>query len=152
MFASIPSAQYKEAKGIDNLLMIQNVTEESIAIQICLFAFDILYFNGENIVGKPLSERRVILRENFNFLEGKFATAVTLDSSDTEEIQGFLEQSIKDNCEGLMVKTVDSNSSYEPSKRSRNWLKLKKDYLSGVGDSLDLVVIGGYFGIIVRLK
>ncbi|KAJ9101148.1 hypothetical protein QFC21_003366 [Naganishia friedmannii] len=38
-------------------------------------------------------------------------------------------------------------STYEPDARSQGWLKVKKDYLEGMGDSLDLVPIGAWWGL-----
>lgn len=125
----------------------KDVDEKDIKVHICLFAFDVLCYNGESLITKSLQERRQCLFDNFNPIEGKFQFATFKNSSDLNELQLFLDQSVKDACEGLMVKMLHgSESFYEPSKRSRNWLKLKKDYLAGVGDSLDLVVVGAYIG------
>uniref|UniRef100_A0A8B9YL89 DNA ligase n=1 Tax=Bos mutus grunniens TaxID=30521 RepID=A0A8B9YL89_BOSMU len=106
----------------------KEVDAAEIQVQVCLYAFDLIYLNGESLT------------------EGEFVFATSLDTKDTEQIAEFLEQSVKDSCEGLMVKTLDVDATYEIAKRSHNWLKLKKDYLEGVGDTLDLVVIGAYLG------
>jgi DNA ligase-1 len=123
----------------------KDVKVEDIQVRVCLFGFDLLFLNGEPLLQKPLVERRELLRKHFQAVPGEFDFAKSSDAESVDEIQIFLEESVKDGCEGLMVKMLESDASfYEPSRRSVNWLKLKKDYLAGVGDSLDLVVVGGY--------
>ncbi|KAF3895278.1 DNA ligase [Trichophyton interdigitale] len=125
----------------------KDVKSEDIKVKVCVFAFDLLFLNGEPTVKKTLRERRALLHDAFMPVEGEFAFAQHGNTSDLEEIQTMLDESVKASCEGLMVKMLDTeDSGYEPSKRSRNWLKVKKDYLAGIGDSLDLVVLGAYFG------
>ncbi|KAG5917447.1 hypothetical protein E4U42_007239 [Claviceps africana] len=125
----------------------KDVKVEDVKVKVCVFAFDLLYLNGKPLVEQPLRERRELLRQSFSPIEGEFAFATCMDGQELDEIQVFLDESVKASCEGLMVKMLDGRESgYEPSKRSRNWLKVKKDYLAGVGDSLDLVVLGAYYG------
>ncbi|CAG8536322.1 2020_t:CDS:10 [Acaulospora colombiana] len=125
----------------------KDVKEADIKVVVCLYAFDLLYLNGESLLKKTLEERRELMYKSFQEVDDNFAFASYMNATNTEEIQTFLDESVKNNCEGLMIKIFDGEqSTYEPSKRSRNWLKLKKDYLSGVSDSLDLVVIGAYLG------
>ncbi|KAE8352250.1 hypothetical protein BDV28DRAFT_135489 [Aspergillus coremiiformis] len=125
----------------------KDVKAEDVKVKVCVFAFDILFLNGEPTVKKSLRERRELLHESFQITEGEFQFAQFGNTNVLDQIQTLLDESVKASCEGLMVKMLDTEESgYEPSKRSRNWLKVKKDYLSGVGDSLDLVVLGAYYG------
>jgi len=134
------------------VLSTRKKTEESAEtakVQVIVQAFDLMYLNGESLLGRPLHERRDLLHKHFSVVPGKFTFAVSLDhkeDGDTTVIEEFLDAAVKGQCEGLMVKTLDDNANYEPSRRSLNWLKLKKDYLEGLGDSVDLVPIGAYHG------
>ena len=61
-----------------------------------------------------------------------------------EEIDNFLEQSIKEGCEGLVIK--DLQGTYRAGAREYLWIKLKREYKSEMSDTLDLVVIGAIYG------
>ncbi|RVD85578.1 uncharacterized protein DFL_003896 [Arthrobotrys flagrans] len=125
----------------------KDVAVEDVTVKVCVYAFDLLFLNGEALVHKSLTDRRLAMRSAFKEVTGEFAYARFSNTDQVDEIQSLLEESVKSQCEGLMVKMLDGEESYyTPSKRSHNWLKIKKDYLAGTGDSLDLVVLGAYHG------
>ena len=105
--------------------------------------FDVLYFDKKDCLNLEYSERRKILEKLVN--EDDFSKLVPMLLIKNEnEIEDFLENSINSGCEGLMLKTLDA--PYRAGARGSNWLKLKREYRNELGDSLDLIVIGAYFG------
>ncbi|RLN17285.1 uncharacterized protein C2845_PM02G10910 [Panicum miliaceum] len=146
----------------------KGVTINDIKISVCTFGFDILYINGQPLLQEQLKVRR-------EEVPGVFQLATAITSNDLEEIQKFLDTAVNSSysieyailavcfawtfprvshgefyccksCEGLIIKTLDKDATYEPAKRSNNWLKLKKDYMDSIGDSLDLVPIAAFYG------
>ena len=105
--------------------------------------FDVLYFDDRSCLNLEYTKRREILEKVVK--EDNFSKLVpTLLVKNENEIVDFLENSINSGCEGLMLKTP--NAGYRAGARGSNWLKLKREYRNELGDSLDLVVIGAYFG------
>uniref|UniRef100_A0A0D9XKX2 DNA ligase n=2 Tax=Leersia perrieri TaxID=77586 RepID=A0A0D9XKX2_9ORYZ len=122
------------------------VTINDIKVSVCTFGFDILYINGKPLLQEQLKVRREHLYNSFEEVPGVFELATAITSNDLEEIQKFLDTAVNSSCEGLIIKTLDKDATYEPAKRSNNWLKLKKDYMDSIGDSLDLVPIAAFHG------
>ncbi|XP_040563557.1 DNA ligase 3 isoform X1 [Lepeophtheirus salmonis] len=110
----------------------------------CLFIFDCIYYNGENLMDKPIHDRRKLLSQHMvevgNYIKFSEMKVIKKKSELGEMIQDVLKKGL----EGLVLK--DINSTYEPGKR--HWLKVKKDYLNdgAMADTADLVVLGGWFG------
>ena len=105
--------------------------------------FDVLYFDNKDCLNLEYSERRKILEQIIH--EDNFSKLVPMLLVKNEnEVGDFLENSINAGCEGLMLKTP--SAPYRAGSRGSNWLKLKREYRNELGDSLDLIVIGAYFG------
>lgn len=186
----------------------KDVVIGSVTIDVCLFAFDLMYLNGEELLDRPFRERRNLLRSLFVEMPHHFTWVKSLDatSADVETVQAFFKSATDTKCEGIMVKVLDNLpnpelqaeidpaedeqpsepptpkkkakatksksksksvtsiengvdeqakpsgrrkallSTYEPDKRLDSWLKVKKDYNTTSGETLDLIPIAGFHG------
>ena len=105
--------------------------------------FDILFLNGKKIIDLPYLERRNSLLKIVK--DDKFVKVIPMSIIKNEgDVLEILENSINSGCEGLMLKMLQS--PYRAGMRGSNWLKLKREYQNELGDSLDLIVIGAFFG------
>ncbi len=105
--------------------------------------FDLLYLDGKSCLEVEYTKRREMLQKILS--ENEFAKLVPMTVIQNEnEIEDFLENSINSGCEGLMLKLLDA--SYKAGARGSSWLKLKREYRNELGDSIDLIVIGAFFG------
>lgn len=103
---------------------------------VALFAFDLLYQDGEPLIDHPLAERRIRL-EVLPRPEGLFVVPVRRCPPTRLEAE-FAASKARAN-EGLMLKQPDS--AYTPGRRGLSWLKYKKAL-----EPLDVAVTGVEYG------
>ena len=105
--------------------------------------FDVLFSEGKNCMDMRYEKRRELLEKIIK--QDDFARLIPMSIIESkEQVLEVLENSINSGCEGLMLKHLDS--TYRAGIRGSNWLKLKREYQNELGDSLDLVVVGAFFG------
>ncbi|KAG8904197.1 hypothetical protein FRB99_002100 [Tulasnella sp. 403] len=164
----------------------KDVNLHEVKVVVCLFIFDLMYYNERTLLSEPFRTRRDMLRTNFPPLtpENKFTARLAhVESCESgegrESIEDFFQSAVLSKSEGLMIKLLDSGviididnddngveastnqspkkgkgkanrkplpATYEPDKRTSAWLKLKKDYVKGLGDTFDLVPVGAWHG------
>ncbi len=84
----------------------KSVTVDNVTVQVCVYAFDCLYLNGEALLKKSLTERREALYRSVKHTAGKMELATAKTSHDVEELSKFLDESVEHGTEGLIVKTL----------------------------------------------
>ncbi|PSQ08101.1 DNA ligase [Halobacteriales archaeon QS_6_71_20] len=103
-------------------------------VRVELRAFDCLHADGTDLLDAPVTERHDRLRDLLDA-----SVSELLVSADADEIEAFEATALAAGHEGVMLKRPDS--TYDPGKRGRNWLKRKPDV-----ETLDLVVTGAEWG------
>ncbi|KAI8633531.1 ATP-dependent DNA ligase [Xylariaceae sp. FL1651] len=88
----------------------KDVAIGSIKIDVCLFAFDLMYLNGQPLLDRPFRERRSLLRSLFVEVPNRFTWVCSQDatSQDSEAVLDFFKTAIDLKCEGIMVKILDN--------------------------------------------
>lgn len=138
--------EYTEFQAISQRIKRKHKIEEiAKKLPVELAVFDILYYNGETQISKPLKERTELVRKIINPHPLKIIPSHMLITSKEKEIEEFYKKALKENQEGVMLKSL--SSIYKPGRRVGQMLKLKPE-----DKELDLVITGGEWGTGKRSK
>jgi DNA ligase-1 len=122
-----------------------NVKDIMKEVPVCLFLFDMLKYKNESYIGKSFLERRKKLEEIV--LERDELRLVKSQSiRNTEELLDFFSAARKEGNEGIIAKSIKEDSIYQAGKRGFIWIKLKGLEGGKLKDSVDVVLVGAFYG------
>ncbi|KZV99983.1 DNA ligase 4 [Exidia glandulosa HHB12029] len=110
----------------------------------CLKIFDVLYVNGTSLIDKKLSARKQVAHSIIKEIRGRVEFSYEQSGSTAKEIRDALEKVMEDRGEGLVVKHPDSQ--YQLNGRVSDWIKVKPEYMDDMGETVDVLVVGGNYG------
>lgn len=141
MMAFNPNTQTFMQKGTK--FDIKRMVEDS-DLQTCYCVFDVLMVNNKKLGRETLKKRYEILTSVFTPIPGRIEIVQKTQAHTQKEVVDALNEAIDKREEGIMIK--HPLSIYKPDKRGEGWLKIKPEYVDGLVDELDILIVGGYWG------
>ena len=122
-----------------------DVEDLSKEVPVCLFVFDLLKLREKSYIDKPLPIRREMLEEIVDECdELRLVKQVLINS--VEELLDFFKEARENGTEGIMAKSIQGDSIYQAGNRGYKWLKLKGLEGGKLKDSIDVVLVGAFYG------
>lgn len=106
--------------------------------------FDILLLNDRSLTEYTLADRHRALERAVKGEPRRLEIHPYVSATSADEIEPLLRVVVAEASEGLVLK--NPRSRYQLNSRNNDWIKVKPEYMSEFGESLDLVVVGGYWG------
>ena len=129
----------------------KTIAKEEVETDKCLVyqIFDIIYLTSPNgqiysLNNVILSDRKKILSKIVTPVPNKIEVVLGTEVNSIDEIMAQFNLALQRAEEGIVIKKLDS--IYKPDKRCPDWVKMKCDYIDTIVDTLDLIIIGGYYG------
>ncbi len=107
--------------------------------------FDILCYEGKNVVGQPFRKRRELIERMVKGAERKIVVSKAIITDKEAVVEKFFKDAKAAGTEGLMIKKLDA--PYQPGARVGYMLKFKK-----VMENLDLAIVAAEWGEGKRAK
>lgn len=112
-------------------------------VPVALFSFDLLFLNGKSLIRESYKKRYALLQKNVRET-GKIKLALRKICNDADCIEDLFNKVVEFGGEGVVIKNL--NGQYEAGVRGWNWIKWKPEYVKGLRDTFDVVVVGAYYG------
>lgn len=107
------------------------------------FVFDILYKDGEPLLEVPNIDRLKLLKKVLPG-DGVISISESVVVNNKKDLESQFHKKINSGLEGIIVK--DPKSRYQPGARGFDWIKLKRASQGQLTDTVDVVILGYYFG------
>src|SRR5215217_3361176 len=119
------------------------VEETAAELPLRLFAFDVLYADGESVMERSYSERHAKLEYAVEAGD-TILISQAHTTGEPEELLEVFNDSIQRGLEGIVAKRPDS--PYQAGARNYNWVKLKRTQAGNLQDTVDGVIVGYIYG------
>ncbi|KAJ4473870.1 DNA ligase 4 [Lentinula aciculospora] len=110
----------------------------------CFKMFDMLYLNGQSLLEKSITFRKKNMRACLKEIQGRVEFAIEYKGKNAKDVKSRMEDVMAARGEGLVIK--HPRSKYVLNGRNADWIKVKPEYMEGMGETVDLLVVAGNYG------